>query len=287
MGSKMGKNIDAAWSGWLRQNIARNCNPEELLDILIKNGFALSSIKKEMGNSFPHYSSLIALFGEDPVTVDYEALCNVRITRAEEPQITRFDTSRIQLYTIDDFMSEDECDAITDIIRQSLRSSTITVKSRDKYYRTSSTSDLGLLNNKTIEALDKKISRTIGICPHYSETIQGQHYAVGQEFKKHTDFFSPGTQEYLEHASGKGGNRTWTFMVYLNTVARGGGTHFPMIGHIFEPKKGQAVIWNNLNSDGSPNYETLHAGLPIKEGEKTIITKWFREHGSGPMCCAD
>jgi prolyl 4-hydroxylase len=163
----------------------------------------------------------------------------------------------------------------------------VTVESpTDKYYRTSSTSDLALLNNKTVEALDEKIARMIGIRPAYSEGIQGQHYAVGQEFKQHTDFFEPDTDEYIKFA-GSRGNRTWTFMVYLNDVPKGGGTHFINLKHVFQPKKGQAVVWNNLYEDSTPNYDTLHAGMPVLEGEKTIITKWFRERGHGPMFYTD
>jgi prolyl 4-hydroxylase len=43
------------------------------------------------------------------------------------------------------------------------------------------------------------------------------------------------------------------------------------------------VIWNNLRPDGTVNPDTLHAGMPVLAGHKIIITKWFRERGSGPM----
>jgi prolyl 4-hydroxylase len=38
------------------------------------------------------------------------------------------------------------------------------------------------------------------------------------------------------------------------------------------------LIWNNLLPDGSPNYDTLHEGMRVTEGQKYIITKWFREN---------
>jgi len=59
------------------------------------------------------------------------------------------------------------------------------------------------------------------------------------------------------------------------------------VDHTFVPKKGQAVIWNNLNPDGTPNAATLHSGEPVTSGHKIIITKWFRELGSGPMFYED
>jgi prolyl 4-hydroxylase len=129
---------------------------------------------------------------------------------------------------------------------------------------------------------DRKISRTLGIRLPYSEGIQAQRYDIGQQFKAHTDYFEPGTGEYSKFADDRG-NRTWTFMVYLNEGMGGGGTKFFAIDRTFLPKKGQAVIWNNLNPDGTPNAATKHSGEPVTAGHKIIITKWFRELGSGPM----
>lgn len=109
-----------------------------------------------------------------------------------------------------------------------------------------------------------------------------QSYQVGQELKAHHDYFALDSAVYPKVA-GKAGQRTWTFVVYLNDVVKGGGTHFFYLDHTFYPKQGMAALWNNISSDGVVNRYTLHAGLPVEEGEKFIITKWFREHGFGPM----
>jgi len=44
-----------------------------------------------------------------------------------------------------------------------------------------------------------------------------------------------------------------------------------------------AIIWNSLNDDGSNNHNTLHQAHPVRSGVKSIITKWFRTKGQGPM----
>jgi prolyl 4-hydroxylase len=49
------------------------------------------------------------------------------------------------------------------------------------------------------------------------------------------------------------------------------------------PKKGRALIWNNLNPDGTPNPATFHSGERVTSGHKIIVTKWFRERGHRPM----
>lgn len=277
--------LDDSWQGWLKENIDRRCNPEELLGILLKNNFALISIKAHMGQSFPANASILKDYKEErSCDVDYKAIAEVRLTRLDSGlNALRLMSDKIQMYTIDSFMSGAECDAVASLINESKRPSTVTREHpTDKYYRTSSTSDLSLCNSPVVEAVDEKISRALGIYPAYSEGTQGQHYEVGQEFKQHTDYFEPSTEEFKKYG-GDRGNRTWTFMVYLNTVPKGGGTHFVKLNHTFQPQQGKAVIWNNLHPDGIPNYNTMHAGMPVLEGHKDIITKWFREKGSGPM----
>ncbi|MGJ3626169.1 2OG-Fe(II) oxygenase [Sphingomonas sp. MMS24-JH45] len=66
-------------------------------------------------------------------------------------------------------------------------------------------------------------------------------------------------------------------MIYLNEVEEGGATWFPKGGVCAVPRKGMALIWNNMSADGSPNTATLHEGMPVVDGVKYIVTKWFRE----------
>ena len=70
-------------------------------------------------------------------------------------------------------------------------------------------------------------------------------------------------------------------MVYLNEGMVGGGTRFTELGLTFQPKTGMALLWNNLNADGSPNPATMHCGEPVISGHKIIITKWFRVTATG------
>jgi prolyl 4-hydroxylase len=280
------RRLDDSWKGWLKENIERKCNPEELLGILLKNNFTQDSIEECMGDLFPADSPLLQdLDGKSGLEdVDHKAISRARIARLDSGlNAQQLLSDKLQLYTIDNFMSDEECDVVVELMQSHLRPSTLTRDPPDdKYFRTSSTCDLSLLKDKRIEKLDERIARAVGIRLPYSEGIQGQHYEVGQEFKKHTDYFEPGTDEYVKFAGDKG-NRTWTFMIYLNTAPRGGGTRFFQINHTFQPQKGKAVIWNSLHPDGLPNYDTLHAGLPVTEGHKDIITKWFRERGRGAM----
>ena len=204
-------------------------------------------------------------------------------------------SSKMQLYLIADFMSVSECEEIIRLGNPHLRASTVSMpdlstldspsskvqKLSDQTYvdlsfRTSQTCDLALLNHPSVSAMDQKIAKTLGVNVIHSEGTQLQRYCVGEQFKAHTDYFTPNTEEYARFAAERG-NRTWTFMVYLNEVKSGGETQFLSINKSIRPRQGMAVVWNNLLPSGEVNPQTLHAGLPVLEGEKFVITKWFRE----------
>lgn len=276
------KRLDTQWSGWLSENVARGCNTEELLAILLRNAFDIRSIRSAMGEHFPEHSPLVhAAERRAPAPVDLATISNPRLAQPGSCAV-RVDTPKLQLYTLPGFLSDGECDEVVNLIHQHLRPSTITLPSNDKYFRTSRTSDLSLIQSPVVSKLDVKIAQTLGFSLKYSEGIQAQRYDVGQEFKPHTDYFEPGTEEYAQHGGARG-NRTWTFMVYLNEVEGGGATHFVALDRSFSPVKGTALAWNNLLADGTVNPDTLHAGMPVSAGHKVIITKWFRERGKGPM----
>jgi prolyl 4-hydroxylase len=282
-----GQALDDSWKSWLAGNLQRGCRPDELLGILLNHQFSLASIREGMGDRFPATSALlkkVQTAGE--LGPDYGAIAQPPLLRRRDGNLRRVDTGKLQLFTLDDCLSGSECDALVDVVNQHLRPSTITVESTDKYFRTSRSCDLSGLN-PLVAMVDEKIARALGIRREWAEPNQAQRYDVGQEFKAHTDYFDPGTDEFATFG-GDRGNRTWTFMVYLNEGMQGGGTRFLAIEKTFQPKKGQAVIWNNLYPDGTPNPDTLHSGMPVIEGHKVIVTMWFRALGGyGPMFFED
>jgi prolyl 4-hydroxylase len=274
--------LDDSWRGWLAHNLLRGCSPDELFAVLRKNEFSLASIKENMGVFFPAGAPSTARTGAAPVQLDFASIAQPPLLHRGDPRLQQVPTDRLQLFTLDDCLGHDECDALIEVINRHLRPSEITLQSEDKYFRTSRTCDLSLLHDPLVAMIDEKIARTMGIRRAYAETNQAQRYDVGQEFKAHTDYFEPGTDEFTQFGAERG-NRTWTCMIYLNEGMKGGATRFFAIDKTFEPKKGQAVIWNNLRPDGSVNPDTLHSGMPVTEGHKIIITMWFRAVGSGPM----
>jgi prolyl 4-hydroxylase len=184
----------------------------------------------------------------------------------------------LEMFTIPNFLTNEECEHIVRLTEASSTRSSVagTGAQAIKYDegRTSSTTVL-LDTDPIVSQVNQKMYTELGIEAPYSEPTQGQIYEVGQEFRHHQDAF--GKDAYHNHCLSSG-QRTWTFMIYLNDVEEGGETDFLTLQKTIKPVKGTAVVWKNSDGTGSENPAALHAGLPIIRGKKVIITKWFREN---------
>ncbi|MFB0613391.1 prolyl hydroxylase family protein [Aurantiacibacter poecillastricola] len=189
--------------------------------------------------------------------------------------VRRIPTQRLTLLDCPRFLTPDLCERLIDLIDKDRRPSTIADPNGDDYFRTSETCDLSA-SEPAVKELEDKLFALNGIDPAHGEPVQGQRYAEGQEFKPHTDYFEPQGVDFAKFCN-VAGNRTWTFMIYLNAVAAGGGTRFKVIGKTFQPETGKLLCWDNRRPDGSLNAATLHHGMKVRKGVKYVITKWYRE----------
>lgn len=211
--------------------------------------------------------------GLDPTAVAFELQTPPLVDPNHQPRAWRLDTDLAQIYEVPDLLSSDDCKQLIEAIDQGLVASTVT--RGPSAWRTSRTCHLSAIDPELTARIEAQLSDLIGTGGQGVDPLQGQRYDPGQYFKPHTDWFTPGTSEYDQHAR-VGGQRTWTVMVYLNNVEEGGETHFPKIGRSFRPLRGMGVAWNNLLPNGEPNHDTLHEARPVIQGRKYVITKWFR-----------
>ncbi len=192
-----------------------------------------------------------------------------------QPGVQKVPSPKLDLFLARGFIAPDLCAALIARIDTVRRPSTIADPNGDAAFRTSETGDLSA-DDPVVQAVERRLALFTGLDPAHGEPLQGQRYAVGQEFKGHTDYFEPQGADYATYCS-VAGNRTWTVMVYLNTPDAGGATRFKAIDKIVQPETGKLVAWNNRRADGSLNPATLHQGMKVRAGTKYVITKWYRE----------
>jgi prolyl 4-hydroxylase len=194
---------------------------------------------------------------------------------ANQPGVQRVPSPKLDLFIRRAFLSPEECAPLVAMIEAQRRPSTIADDLGDPAFRTSETCDLAA-TDPHVALLDARITALTGLDPAHGEPMQGQRYAVGQEFKGHTDYFEPNGLDF-KAMTRVAGQRTWTVMIYLNEPEAGGATRFKTIGKTVQPETGKLLAWNNLRADGRPNVNTLHHGMKVRAGTKYVVTKWFRE----------
>lgn len=216
-----------------------------------------------------------------PTTISYpdrDALkrmgTTVRKRLEADPGIYRIPTDKAEVFAVGDFFTPAECERLVRLIDTVARPSQLHDVAYVSKFRTSYSGNFDAWD-PFVMSISRRIDDLLGIASKCGETIQGQRYLPGQEFKPHCDWFYP-DQPYWPQEQKRGGQRSWTAMAFLNTVEEGGETHFVNLGASIEPKPGVLLVWNNANPDGSPNEDTLHAGTPVIRGVKYVLTKWYR-----------
>jgi hypothetical protein len=110
-------------------------------------------------------------------------------------------------------------------------------------------------------------------CPvSHLEPLSVNRYGKGGEFREHVDYLEESSTD--TRVFGEAGDRVATLVLYLNEVASGGATVFPIAGLELRPQRGSALWFSYC--DGADGFDpaSLHAGAPIVRGEKWIATVW-------------
>ena len=124
--------------------------------------------------------------------------------------------------------------------------------------------------------IELKIVLAVGEKLQNSEPMSILRYGPGEYYKPHYDYFDPKlpvTAGLLED----GGQRTASAVTYLAVPGTGGGTSVPELAVTIPPKPGSTLWFRNCDSDGAIDPRSLHAGDTVTQGEKWVVTKWFRE----------
>ena len=123
--------------------------------------------------------------------------------------------------------------------------------------------------------MQERAERLFGVPVEFHEPPNAISYEVGQEFSLHADFIDPHVPEFRAELQ-RMGQRTATIVTYLNEDFEGAETLFPDANVRFRGQTGDAVAFANVLSDGNPDYNSRHCGLPPVRGTKWVLSQWIR-----------
>merc|ERR1712032_129323 len=114
-----------------------------------------------------------------------------------------------------------------------------------------------------VDRIERKLAWVAGVPVAHLESLAMVKYEPGEFFKIHHD----------------GKNRLRTVFIYLNDLPEGdeGETHFPNLGVKFTPRRGSAIVWGNVGSDGKADRRMLHEALAPRTGVKLGVNCFFNE----------
>jgi prolyl 4-hydroxylase len=176
---------------------------------------------------------------------------------------------------LDSILTKEECSELIKIGSDSMKQATTLGKVVDGY-RTADNSWIYDTTELT-QKIKNLVAKESALPVENQEEIHIVRYNIGGQYKAHHDFFHP-NESYYETSTGKAGQRTFSFLFYLNHNFTGGETEFTHKKIKIIPKTGRLLIWRNMNEDGTLDYDSMHAGLPVLSGTKYIAIIWVREN---------
>lgn len=195
-----------------------------------------------------------------------------------EPRLVR-ETPRIQV--IEKFLPPAACEWLIAQARARLERATIYDKvtggTTEDGRRTNTQCDLDIeIGGVLTFVVRARISIITGRQDMAMEVPKVLHYSPGETFAEHFDYLNPAEPAYARELATRG-QRTETFLIYLNDDFTGGETYFPELDISHVGATGDALLFSNVDAKGKPDENTRHAGLPPATGEKWLFSQWIRE----------
>lgn len=173
------------------------------------------------------------------------------------------------------FIDDAQANAILNLANPLFTESTI-VTGNDSDIRKSQTAWLSK-NEPVVKNIIEHVCKITDIPFSHAEKMQVVKYDPNGFYNEHYDAACDDNAECVEFEK-NGGQRKITMLIYLNDNFEGGETNFPTLGQSYTPQKNAALLFYSLQNDGNQCHpKSLHAGVPVKSGNKYICNIWLRE----------
>lgn len=127
-----------------------------------------------------------------------------------------------------------------------------------------------------LSGLAESLSDIVRLPPENADKVKLLHYCGQEKFDVHHDAYQ--NDLYGAQQLRNGGQRLFTTICYLNDVAEGGETVFPELKLAVRPQAGRVLVFaNTVPGTAEPHPHALHAGTPVKSGEKWVLSLWWRQ----------
>ncbi|MDT9000164.1 2OG-Fe(II) oxygenase [Paucibacter sp. APW11] len=297
------------WQTWVRDNLARGCTPASMLPLMQQGGFSAALSQRALdeaaaqlgGRSAATQSAQAARTAEhSPLAEHVQALAigaqpqrgrphidlEANTIQCSDGQLVRIaavlDAPQVVLF--ESLLSDEECLAMIALADTRLTRSTVVDEqlgeARPHEHRTSAGAWFQRGESELVARIEARLAEVLHWPVDRGEGLQVLRYAIGGEYRAHFDWFNPAHSGSTRHLQ-QGGQRVGTCVMYLDEVEAGGATRFPNLGYEVRPRRGAALYFADVDSQGVEDPSTLHAGVPVTRGVKYIATKWLRERTYG------
>jgi len=194
---------------------------------------------------------------------------------------------RSMIHVLSNFVTEEECQAIDEAATTGLHAGTLAGEITPE--RKVMQAYIPVDWEKEAEGdIIAKLSRRLydyvnhatglGIREKGQEDIMSIQYAGRGTNETHPDRYVPHCDGDCDGSPYSLGARFATMIMYCTTPLKGGSTNFLNAGIHVVATKGAATFFSYIGSDDfiNDNGFTRHSGCPVIEGEKKIITQFFR-----------
>mmetsp|Transcript_18858 Transcript_18858/g.18977 ORF Transcript_18858/g.18977 Transcript_18858/m.18977 type:complete len:395 (-) Transcript_18858:129-1313(-) len=249
--------------GWMIMNCPQSCNACHLRDPKVRCTHKFLNVSHD---PIFRMGDLEAMFQR--IVREYSSKYKVNVL-SKSPWVVTFD----------DFMTDEECDALINTVDEWERSTdtgeTNALGETGRVLSSGRTSSNAWCRTECeqdpdVQNVMARIEEVTTVPKNHYESFQILKYTVGQKYSTHHD--SDESDNNIPC-----GPRILTFFLYLSDVEEGGETSFPTLGISVKPKKGRALLWPSVLNHWPNRVDgrTTHEAKPVIKGKKFAANAWI------------